>query len=169
MEFSEIPELSSLHVTSSSLRYLNCSRNQLTSINVSECPALEELGCGANRLNFLDVSGCTALHYLNCSNNQLTSLDVSGCTALVRLYCNNNLLTSLNFSDCPFLYHLICQENKLSGEIGSWVSQFTPFGSFYHDARYEYWTDETGKINYKDNGIGWWYPGEPESGSHSPQ
>lgn len=167
LEFSETPELSSLYIISSSLHNLDCAHNQLTFINVSECSSLKILECGNNQLNFLKVSGCAALNMLSCSHNQLTSLDISG-TALVRLYCNNNLLTSLNIWDCPSLYHLSCLENKLSGEIGSWVSQFVPFGSFYHDARYEYWSDGSGNINYKDNGVGWWYPGEPENGGHKP-
>ena len=76
--------------------------------------------------------------------------------------------TSLNFSNCPSLYHLYCDGNKLSGVIGDWVAQFSPFGSFYHDVRYEYWTDENGKVHHKDNGFGWWYPGEPGNGHHGP-
>lgn len=52
--------------------------------------ALTYLQCSNNQLTSLDVSECTKLQYLYCSNNQLTSLDVSGCTALTNLECYKN-------------------------------------------------------------------------------
>ena len=75
------------------LTYLDCSCNQLTSLDVSGCTALETLYCNENDLTSLDVSGCTALTYLECEENQLTSLDVSQNTALTELICGNNQLS----------------------------------------------------------------------------
>ncbi|MCD8015897.1 MAG: hypothetical protein LUG99_22625, partial [Lachnospiraceae bacterium] len=48
---------------------------------------LEYLECERNNLSGLDVSNCTALTSLWCDGNNLSSLDVSNCTALTSLWC----------------------------------------------------------------------------------
>ena len=95
------------------LKYLNCSDNQLTSLNVSGCTALEELDCSDNKLTSLNVSGCTALTDLCCSDNYLTSLDVSNNTALTGLNCGGNQLTGLDVSNNTALTYLDCDQNQL--------------------------------------------------------
>ena len=69
---------------------LNCSRNQLTTLDVGQNTALAQLNCGGNQLTSLDVSGCTALISLSCYDNQLTSLDISKNTELHLFKCYNN-------------------------------------------------------------------------------
>ena len=119
------------------LTALNCSRNNLTSLDLSDCPALMTLDCRDNPLlTSLDMSGCPALTTLNCSNNNLTSLDLSGCTSLTTLDLTFNLLltsldmsgctafekltiilsslTSLDLSDCTSLTVLSCPNNNLT-------------------------------------------------------
>ena len=49
-----------------------------------------ELNCSWNQLTSLDVSKNIALTELYCSNNQLTSLNVSRCARLNTLYCDSN-------------------------------------------------------------------------------
>ena len=50
---------------------------------------------------------------------------------------------------------------------------FKKLNIFGHDVRYKYfgthWDSEKEQyvVRYTDNGIGWWYPGEPESGKHA--
>ena len=61
--------------------------------------SLTYLSCWLNKLTSLDVSSNTALTYLDCGINQLTSLDVSSNTALTDLRCNDNQLTSLNIKN----------------------------------------------------------------------
>ena len=96
------------------LEWLNCDNNQLTSLDLSDCTALERLGCTENQLTSLDLSGCTALRELYCSVNQLANLDLSDCTALESLWCNNNQLTSLDVSGCTALRSLGCENNQLT-------------------------------------------------------
>ena len=55
-----------------SLTYLSCSKNHLTSLDVSKNPALKYLDCDNNRLTSLDVSKNTALQSLNCDFNPLS-------------------------------------------------------------------------------------------------
>jgi hypothetical protein len=78
-----------------SLTYLGCVGNQLSSLNVSQNTALTGLSCGNNQLYNLDVSQNTALTMLFCGGNQLTSLNLSQNTALTQLGCDGNQLTSL--------------------------------------------------------------------------
>lgn len=58
--------------------------------------SLTYLDCAWNELTSLDVSQNTALTLLNCSTNPLTSVDVSQNTALTQLVCEGNLLQCLN-------------------------------------------------------------------------
>ena len=82
-----------------SLTQLECSRNLLTSLDVSNNTALIVLYCNNNQLTSLDVSNNTALTDLSCGTNQLTSLDVSNNTALNRFSSHSNQLTCLNLKN----------------------------------------------------------------------
>lgn len=55
----------------------DCTGCQLTSLNISNNPALEEIFCSANKLSSLDLSNDPALKLLYCDLNQLTSLDIT--------------------------------------------------------------------------------------------
>ena len=108
-------QLSSLDLSDfSSLSELYCSDNQLSSLDLSNCSRLEDLYCDSNQLSLLDLSGCSNLTRLYCDSNNLTSLDLSDCSNLTRLYCNFNNLTSLDLSQCSLLEYLDCSSNKLS-------------------------------------------------------
>jgi Leucine-rich repeat (LRR) protein len=106
--------LTSLDVSqNTALTELYCIGNQLTSLDISKNTALTVLECNHNQLISLDVSKNTALTQLNCSHNQLKSLDVSKNTALTDLYCIQNQLTSLDVSQNTALSGLDCGDNKL--------------------------------------------------------
>lgn len=60
-------------------------KNLKGDISFSKLTALKELNCSYNQLTSLDVSGCTALQKMDCTFNRLTSLDVSGNKALKEL------------------------------------------------------------------------------------
>ncbi len=96
------------------LTRLFCSNNRLTTLDVSKNAALTNLYCENNRLTTLDVSKNTALRHLDCYNNQLTSLDVSKNTVLTNLYCDNNQLTTLDVSKNTALTNLYCDNNQLT-------------------------------------------------------
>jgi len=124
-----------------SLTYLNCSWNQLTSLDVSACTALTTLDCSGNQLTSLDVSTCSALTGLVCNNNnQLTSLDVSANTALTFLYCYINQLTSLNVKNgnninmdlfANFNPNLSCIEvDNVAWSTANWQQQIDAASSF---------------------------------------
>jgi len=108
-------QLTSLDVSNCTvLTMLYCWHNQLTSLNVSGCTELNELHCAGNQLTSLDVSNNTAITKLDCAYNQLTNLDVSNNIALTELHCYYNQLTSLNISGCTALNVLHCSDNQLT-------------------------------------------------------
>ncbi len=93
---------------------LDCSYNQLTSLDVRSNTQLIYLYCSYNQLTILDVSKNTALEYLGCDDNQLTTLDTSKNTELVDLFCGFNNLTALNLSKNTELEWLSCGCNELT-------------------------------------------------------
>lgn len=97
------------------LTSLDCKKNNLTSLDVSNLTKLTALTCNDNQLASLDVSSLTELSILYCQNNRLTTLDVSQNTALSNLNCSNNqLLSELNVANNPKLQTLSCANNQLT-------------------------------------------------------
>ena len=96
------------------LVYLNCSYNQIGTLDLRQNTKLKTLICNNNQLTSLNLSGNTLLEVLRCYNNQLTSLNLSGNTLLEELRCNNNQLTSLNLNNNSKLTILLCNDNKLT-------------------------------------------------------
>lgn len=107
--------LTSLDVTKyKHLKILNCYNNKITTLDVSKCTELIELKCSENQLPSLDVGKCITLTTLNCGYNQFISLDVNQNTELTLLHCGGNQLTSLDISKCKALTNLDCRSNQLS-------------------------------------------------------
>ena len=92
---------------------MECSYNQLTSLDVSNNTNLDSLRCDLNQLTSLDVSQNIALEDFRCKGNQLSSLDLSSNTLLYDLDCDYNNITSLNLSNNTMLYSLNCMGNQL--------------------------------------------------------
>ena len=111
-KFSNVNRI--ITITGKNIMSLDCSRNQLTSLDVSQNAALVGLECYQNKLLTLNVSKNTALKYLLCDKNLLTALDLSRNTALIELYCGNNQLTELDVSQNTALETLSCSENQLT-------------------------------------------------------
>ena len=126
-----------LYILSSGLKILNCSHNNLTSMDLGILSGLklEEVDCSYNKiwrivmrseeelikfdcsnndLMELDVSQCSKLQQLNCAGNQLMELDVGNQTQLTQLDCSNNKLTELNVKQNGGLTSLICNDNQLT-------------------------------------------------------
>ncbi|MBS1535100.1 MAG: leucine-rich repeat domain-containing protein [Bacteroidetes bacterium] len=129
------------------LKFLSCSNNNLSTIDVSTLVNLKTLACDGNQLSNLSLTNNFNLDYLACQNNLLTSIDVSALTNLKQLYCQNNSISSinvlglLNFSilDCSnnLLTHLDVSELPLtqlscySNQLSSINMQGVNLGSLY--------------------------------------
>jgi Leucine-rich repeat (LRR) protein len=85
-------------VTGESITGFGCSDNQISSVDISNYPALTIFGCYNNEITSLDVSKNAALTELHCHNNRLTSLDLSNNTSLTRMRCFGNQFTADAFN-----------------------------------------------------------------------
>ena len=89
-----------------SLTSLNCSNNQLTTLDVSHNPSLTSLNCYSNKLTTLDVSNNLSLTRLACYNNQLTTLNVENCYSLKSVSFNWDKLANLKISHALLVKHI---------------------------------------------------------------
>lgn len=97
-----------------SLEFLNCSNNQLTSLNITQNTSLKELVCWANQISVLDVTQNNQLIKLYCFWNQLLNLDISQNPLLSELICWQNQLSILDISQNPLLTILECFTNQIT-------------------------------------------------------
>ena len=104
---------------------LNCSSNDLTSLNISALTQLTSLDCSYNvnynnfSGNFTGISSLTlpntgTLTTLNVNTNNLTTLDLTNQTALTTLTANQNVLTSLDLSNQTVLTSVVVNNNSLT-------------------------------------------------------
>lgn len=96
------------------LTYLDCDRNFLVSLNLTQNAKLETLLCFENQLSNLDLSGNPELIWLNCESNQLSDLNLSQNPKLKELHCAVNNLTSLELSQNVELGQFSCYRNHLT-------------------------------------------------------
>ena len=82
-----------------SVRSINVSAQGIKSLaGIDRFPNLRALNCSNNQLETLDLSANTKLQGVDLSGNLLRTLDVSKLTELGYLYVDFNLLTELNLS-----------------------------------------------------------------------
>jgi Leucine-rich repeat (LRR) protein len=93
---------------------LDCSSNNLTSLDISSNKLLTSLSCSNNNLNSLDISQITQLETLYCYENELSSLDLTNNLLLSRLYFGNNQISSIDLSKNTKLQDLACALNNLT-------------------------------------------------------
>ena len=86
---------------------LNCSGQELKTLNLELNSRVEKLNCSGNKLTdlWLDPRG-NSLKYLSCSSNKLTSLDLSANKKLQKIVAQTNALTTLDTRNLPELTHL---------------------------------------------------------------
>ena len=135
------------------MQRLDCYNNQLSSLDVRGCTALQELDCCYNnQLTALYVQGCTALQRLDCYNNQLSSLDVRGCTALQELHCDSNQLAALNVQGLTDLRFLSCTRNQFTAEAFTNLLTDLPMREEKDDAKCVLYSMDSGvtEDNHKD-------------------
>ena len=86
-----------------SLITINCSYNNLYSIDVSSNQALVEINARNNQISSIDVSNNPLLTHITLHNNEISSIDVSNNSLLVALGIAYNNLASINVDNNPEL------------------------------------------------------------------
>ncbi len=106
--------------------FLNLSNNILGNIDLTSLTVLEFLLIDVNQLTSLNVSQNTELNMLECGANSLTSLDVSNNLLLSDLACSNNQITNIDLSLNTDLQYLFCRENPITNlDLSSNINLFT--------------------------------------------
>lgn len=93
---------------------LQCSSNQLSTLDMSLNINLQKLSCIFNQLIDLNVTQNLNLTFLWCQNNQLSDLDVSQNLNLETLRCSYNPLDNIDITQNPNLLKLDCGKNQLT-------------------------------------------------------
>lgn len=95
------------------LRILGLQGNQLTSIDPSELQACQGIDVGKNKLKAIDVSKNVELVELYVNDNDMSKIDLSHNQKLKYFYCHNNHITTLDATQNPLLRHLNCTGNPM--------------------------------------------------------
>ena len=94
-----------------SLKWLFCSNNALTTLDVSSNSALLQLNCNDNNLSTLNIYAGN-LRTVICHNNAINFLIPS--PNIEVLWCQNNNLTSVDLANRQLLLTLLCHNNELT-------------------------------------------------------
>ncbi|OCK51619.1 hypothetical protein BA768_02585 [Chryseobacterium sp. CBo1] len=114
------------------LQILHVSFNQLNSLSVNNLLNLKTFSCrGPMNLTTLDISNLPSLEDFRCNNNQLTTLNLSNKPNLKYLYCSNNNFTSLDVSGLTNLEYLDIGNNPISYIDLSGISKIKTFACMF--------------------------------------
>lgn len=111
----------------SKLRTLDCSNNNIASLDLSGNKELEYLDCSGNALTALSVANNIRLDGLDVSDNQLSSLDLSNNSGLRNLNISGNNFPSLDLSWMIALKELDVRNNPQMDTLYLSINQ--EFGS----------------------------------------
>ncbi|WP_298395775.1 T9SS type A sorting domain-containing protein [Flavobacterium sp.] len=98
------------------LRILDCSNNDITSINLTNLSLLQSLDCSSNDLgaNGIILNGCTGLTDLDVNgNNLLSTINFSTLVSLATIDLSSCSFTTVDVSNCVQLNSLNCNNNDL--------------------------------------------------------
>ncbi len=97
------------------LTYLNCRRNNLTTLDISKNVQLTYFNASQNDLTTVNLSNNTLLESLYVFSNNLTTIDVSNNTALKQMYVQvNTNLSNFDISNNTLLEEIDCSETNIT-------------------------------------------------------
>ncbi|WP_298155355.1 T9SS type A sorting domain-containing protein [Flavobacterium sp.] len=98
-----------------SLTYLDCSENNIYSLDVSSLISLQYLDCFSNDLHSLDVTNLTNLEELYAGDNfYLDELNISDLTNLIRINVNACTISELDFTGLTNLEFINCAVTSIT-------------------------------------------------------
>lgn len=98
------------------LKNIDCSANQLTSINFLGNNSIEDVFLSHNKITNLNLSGSSTVKSITLDYNPLKVVNVTGCTLLNILGMQNNdtiVLDSINVSGCTQLNNLVSHDIRI--------------------------------------------------------
>ncbi len=112
IDYSQITSIEGI-LSFTNLQYLNCTDNQLLSLNLQGLTNLSIINCRNNLINNINLQGLTNLKFLFCDYNQISTLNLQGFANLQRLICNQNQITSLDLTGTNLKY-IACISNQIT-------------------------------------------------------
>jgi len=109
------------------LVFLDCSNNELTSLNVSGLTQLQTLNCSYNFISSLNVSGLPQLQTLDCFHNFMTNIDFTNCPNLNNIDCSFNSISMIDLTGLNSVDWFSCFQNLISNIV---ITNFVEIGSF---------------------------------------
>jgi hypothetical protein len=99
------------------LKYLDCSNNLISGINLNNCYNITGLYMQNNRIRGnLDLTPFTNLKAVNVSGNNLTGINITNLPKLETFIANNNLITgTINFLGSTGIKNVYIQNNSITG------------------------------------------------------
>ena len=97
-----------------SIERINCSNNQISTLDVSGRSSLTLLRCEYNDISVLDLASLVSLTFVNCSDNNISVLDTEDLALLETCICNDNGITDLNIANKPALSVVNCSSNPIT-------------------------------------------------------
>lgn len=97
-----------------SIEELDCHRNQLTELDLTNTKSLQYLDCSGNQLKEIHYDSLPILESVNCVENQLSELNCDGLPNVRILYAWDNQLTEIDASQMLELKHLIVDGNQIA-------------------------------------------------------
>lgn len=100
----------------SNLNYLNCSGNNISGFNFTQCTGLTGFYANNNSLSGnLNITQFQNLKDVNLSYNKLSGVILNGITGLETVKINDNLLSGINFNNSTGIKTLDMQNNLITG------------------------------------------------------
>lgn len=95
------------------LTELQCSANELETLDLSNNESLTALTCANNKLKTLTLPTGPTLKYVDCSYNRLVLLDLSNHASIKILSCSNNSIALLTLPENSALTWMDCSMNQI--------------------------------------------------------
>ena len=95
------------------LTELQCSSNELETLDLSNNESLTALTCANNKLKTLTLPTGPTLKYVDCSYNRLVLLDLSNHASIKNLNCSNNSIALLTLPENSALTWMDCSMNQI--------------------------------------------------------
>lgn len=92
---------------------IRCSKNKISSLDLSDCPLLTEIDCTNSGLEEIKLDGCLSLQHLSLPYNNLKSIDIAWCKTLSDIYIESCRLEALDLDNCVSIKNIKCDNNRL--------------------------------------------------------
>ncbi len=114
------------------LKILQCGDNDISALDISQNPLLEEISIPYTNVSSLNLSKCPGLKKLWISGTDMTAADLSKCPKLEWFSCSYSSVRSLNLTankELKYLYCDYCAISSLNVKVNTKLRELTCSGN----------------------------------------